>query len=265
MLVDSHAHLDDRAFEGELEDVLRRARDAGVGRIVTIGTGVASSRRAQAIAEANADVWFAPGVHPHEADRFTLSEAGGAGRVEGPGSLDELRALAAHPKAVAVGETGLDYVKNYASVPNQKALFVRQLEIAQEAGKPVSIHCREAHGDALGILRAHAPLRGVIHCFSGGPGDAEGYLSLNFYLSIAGPVTYPNAQALRDAVARIPLESLLVETDCPLLAPQKRRGKRNEPAYVRHTAEEVARLKGVTVAELEEATAENARRLFRWP
>ena len=251
MLVDSHAHLDDRAFEGELEGVLQRARDAGVGRIVTIGTDVASSRRAQAIAEANADVWFAPGVHPHEADA--------------PGPVDELRELAAHPRAVAVGETGLDYVKNYASVPNQKSLFVRHLEIAREAGKPVSIHCREAHGDALGILRAHAPLRGVIHCFSGGPGDAEGYLALNFFLSIAGPVTYPNAQSLRDAVQRIPLECLLVETDCPLLAPQKRRGKRNEPAFVRYTAEEVARLKGVTVAELEVATSENAQRLFRWP
>ncbi len=251
MLVDSHAHLDDRAFEGELEGVFRRARDAGVGRIVTIGTGLDSSRRAQAIAEANEDVWFSPGIHPHEADA--------------PGPVDELKALAAHPRAVAVGETGLDYVKNYASVPNQKALFVRHLEIAQEAGKPVSIHCREAHGDALGILRAHAPLRGVIHCFSGGPGDAEGYLALNFFLSIAGPVTYPNAQSLRDAVARIPLENLLVETDCPLLAPQKRRGKRNEPAYVRYTAEEVARVKDVSVEELEAATAENARRLFRWP
>lgn len=251
MLVDSHAHLDDRAFEGELDAVLRRARDAGVGRIVTIGTDLASSRRAQAIAEANADVWFSPGIHPHESDN--------------PGPVDELRPLAAHPRAVAVGETGLDYVKNYASVPNQKSLFVRHLEIAQEAGKPVSIHCREAHGDALGILRAHAPLRGVIHCFSGGPGDVEGYLALNFLLSIAGPVTYPNARTLREAVERIPLECLLVETDCPLLAPQKRRGQRNEPAFVRYTAEEVARVKGVTVPELEEATAENARRLFRWP
>ncbi len=250
MLVDTHAHLDDRAFEGELEEVLRRAREAGVGRIVTIGTDLESSRRARAIAEAEPDVWFAPGIHPHEADRDRPVEA--------------LRELAAHPRAVAVGETGLDYVKNYASVPNQKALFVRHLELALECGKPVSIHCREAHGDTLGILRAHAPLRGVIHCFSGGAGDAEGYLALNFFLSIAGPVTYPSAQALRDAVRSIPLENLLLETDCPLLAPQKRRGKRNEPAFVRHTAEEVAALKGVSVEELASATAENAARLFRW-
>jgi TatD DNase family protein len=250
MLVDSHAHLDDRAFGGELEAVLQRARDAGVGRIVTIGTDVESSRRAQAIAEANADVWFSPGIHPHDADR--------------PGAVDDLRPLAAHPRAVAVGETGLDYVKNYASVPNQKALFVRHLEIAREAGKPVSIHCREAHADALEILRAHAPLRGVIHCFSGGPGDAEGYLALDFFLSIAGPVTYPNAQALRDTVARIPIERLLVETDCPLLAPQKRRGQRNEPAYVRYTAEEIARVKGIPVEELARATTRNAGQLFGW-
>lgn len=251
MLVDSHAHLDDRAFEGDLEAVLARARDAGVGRIVTIGTGVASSRRAREIAERHPDVWFSPGIHPHEADQ--------------PGPFDELRDLASHPRAVAVGETGLDYVKNYSSVPNQKALFVRHLELARETGKPVSIHCREAHPDTTAILRAHAPLRGVIHCFSGTWADAEGYLALNFLLSIAGPVTYPGAKGLRDAARQIPLESLLVETDCPLLTPQKHRGQRNEPAYVRYTADEIARARGIGVEEVAEATSRNARRLFGLP
>ncbi len=251
MLVDSHAHLDDPAFEGDLEAVLGRAREAGVGRIVTIGTGVESSRRARGIAERHPDVWFSPGIHPHEADS--------------PGPFEELRGLAAHPRAVALGETGLDYVKNYASVPNQKALFERHLELALETGKPVSIHCREAHADAVAILRAHAPLRGVIHCFSGDGADAEAYLGLNFYLSIAGPVTYPNAQRLRDVVREIPLESLLVETDCPLLAPQKHRGQRNEPAYVRYTAAEIARARGIDPEEVAEATSRNARRLFGLP
>ena len=248
MLTDSHAHLDDPAFEKDLPDVLRRAREAGVGRIVTIGTSLASSRKAREIAEREPDVWFSPGIHPHEADA--------------PGDVDALRGLAAHPRAVAVGETGLDYVKAYSSVPNQKALFARQLEIAAEAGKPVSIHCRDAHGDGLAILRAHAPLRGVIHCFTGDAAAVEGYLSLNFFLSIAGPVTYPNATALRETVRHIPLENLLVETDCPLLAPQAKRGTRNEPAYVAYTAAEVAAAKELSVEDLRAATSANAARLF---
>jgi TatD DNase family protein len=248
MLTDSHAHLDDPAFAGDLPDVLRRAREAGVGRIVTIGTSLDSSRRAREIAAREPGVWFSPGIHPHEADA--------------PGDVDALRELAAHPRAVAVGETGLDYVKTYSSVPNQKALFVRHLEIAAEAGKPVSIHCRDAHGDCLSILRAHAPLRGVIHCFTGDAAAVEGYLSLNFFLSIAGPVTYPNATALRETLRHIPLENLLVETDCPLLAPQPRRGTRNEPAYVEHTAAAIAAAREIPVDEVRAATTANAARLF---
>jgi TatD DNase family protein len=248
MLVDSHAHLDDPAFEPDLPAVLERARDAGVERIVTIGTSLESSRRAQAIAESRPEVYFSPGIHPHDADR--------------PGDPGELRALAAHPRAVAVGETGLDFVKNYSSVPNQKALFVRHLEVALDADKPVSIHCREAHAEAYAILRAHAPLRGVIHCFSGTWADAERYLSLNFYLSIAGPVTYPSAQALREVVAQLPLDRLLIETDCPLLPPQKFRGKRNEPAYVRYAAAEIANVQNVSLEQVNQTTSRNARTLF---
>jgi len=248
MLTDSHAHLDDPAFAPDLPDVLRRAREAGVGRIVTIGTSLESSRRARAIAEREPDVWFAPGIHPHEADA--------------PGDVDALRELAGHPRAVAVGETGLDYFKTHASVPNQKALFVRQLEIAAEAGKPVTIHCRDAHPDCLAILRAHAPLRGVIHCFTGDAAAVEGYLGLNFFLSIAGPVTYPNAKDLRETLRYIPLENLLVETDCPLLAPQAKRGTRNEPAYVAYTAAEIAAAGELPVDEVRAATPANAARLF---
>jgi TatD DNase family protein len=247
-LLDSHAHLDDPRFEGELDSVLARAREAGVERLVTIGTDVASSRRARDIAASREGVWFSPGIHPHEADA--------------PGDVDALRELARHPKCVAVGETGLDYFKNFASRDGQKALFARHLEIAREADRPVSIHCRDAHPDCVAILRAHAPLRGVIHCFTGSAQDAEAYLALNFMISIAGPVTYPNAKALREAVASIPLESLMVETDCPLLAPQKHRGQRNEPAYVRYTASEIANVKGTGLAEVAEATTRNARRLF---
>jgi TatD DNase family protein len=248
MLVDSHAHLDDKAFADDLPAVLERAREAGIERIVTIGTDLDSSRRARAIAEGRPEVYFSPGIHPHEADH--------------PGDVDALRELAAHPRAVAVGETGLDYAKNYASVPNQKALFVKHLEIALDADMPVSIHCRDAHPDAYAILRAHAPLRGVIHCFSGTWEDAERYLGLNFYLSIAGPVTYPSAQALREVVGMIPLDRLMLETDCPLLPPQKFRGKRNEPAYVRYAAAEVANVLKVSQEDVNRATSRNAMNLF---
>jgi TatD DNase family protein len=251
MLVDSHAHLDDKAFASDLPAVLDRARDAGVERLVTIGTSLESSLRARAIAESRPEVYFSPGIHLHEADN--------------PGDVEALRALAAHPRAVAVGETGLDYVKNYATVPGQKALFVKHLEIALEADKPVSIHCREAHADAYSILRGHAPLRGVIHCFSGTWADAERYLGLNFYLSIAGPVTYPSAQALRDVVQQIPLDRLMIETDCPLLPPQKFRGQRNEPSYVRYAAAEIANLLKRPIEEVNEATSRNARNLFGLP
>jgi TatD DNase family protein len=251
MLVDSHAHLDDPAFAADLPAVLGRARDAGVGRIVTIGTDLESSRRARTLAETHPEIWFSPGIHPHEADT--------------PGDVDALRELAVHPRAVAVGETGLDFVKNRATVPNQTALFVKHLEIALEADKPVSIHCREAHPEAYAILRGHAPLRGVIHCFSGNWADAERYLSLNFYLSIAGPVTYPSAQALRDVVQQIPLDRLMIETDCPLLPPQKFRGKRNEPSYVRYAAAEIANVHRVSLEEVNDATSRNARALFGLP
>jgi TatD DNase family protein len=248
MLVDSHAHLDSPAFASDLDDVLSRAREAGVGRIVTIGTSLESSRRAQALAESHPEITFSPGIHPHEADN--------------PGPVDELRALAAHPRAVAVGETGLDFVKNHSSVANQKALFVKHLEIANEADKPVSIHCREAHGEMIAILQAHAPLRGVIHCFSGSWEEAQIYLSLDFYLSIAGPVTYPNSQKLRDVVRLIPLDRLLVETDCPFLPPQKFRGKRNEPAYVRYAAANSSRVTPWRFAISAAATSANGGKLF---
>jgi TatD DNase family protein len=251
MWVDSHAHLDDRAFAEDLEAVLTRAREGGVGRIVSIGTDLASSRRAREISERHPEVFFSPGIHPHEADH--------------PGPSDELRGLADHPRAVAVGETGLDYVKAYATIPNQKALFLEHLDVAREAGKPVSIHCREAHADTIEMLRKQGSLRGVIHCFSGTWEDARAYLELGFYLSIAGPVTYPNAQRLRDVVRQIPLDRLLVETDCPLLTPQKHRGQRNEPAYVRYTGLQIAEVRGMPPEELGEATSRNARDLFGFP
>lgn len=251
MLADSHAHLDDPRFAGDLDAVVARAREAGVERILTAGTDPESSRRALQIAERFPEVFFSAGIHPHEADRFS--------------SVDGLRDLLSHPRAVAVGETGLDYVKDKAAVENQKQLFVRHLELAGELGKPVVIHCREAFGDLCGILRAYLPLRGVFHCFSGGPGEIEFGLAYGFYISVAGPVTYPDAERLREVARGIPLDHLLVETDAPYLAPQPRRRGRNEPAFVRHTVEALAELLGVAPGEIAEASARNARDLFGWP
>lgn len=251
MLVDSHAHLDDPRFADDLEAVVARAREAGVERILTVGADPDSSRRALGIAERFPEVFFAAGIHPHEADRVP--------------SVEGLRELLLHPRAVAVGETGLDYVKGRSSVENQKQLFARHLELAGELGKPLVIHCREAFGDLCGILRAYLPLRGVFHCFSGGPGEIEFGLAYGFYISVAGPVTYPDAERLREVARCIPLDHLLVETDAPYLAPQLRRRGRNEPAFVRHTVEALAELLGVAAPEIAEVSARNARDLFGWP
>ncbi len=248
ILIDSHAHLDDEAFATDLAEVLDRARRNEIAAIVTVGTDVESSRRASAIAEREPDVFVAVGIHPHEADRNP--------------SAEPLRALADSRKVVAVGETGLDYAKRFSSTENQRRLFLSHLALARDLAKPIVIHCRDAHADAIAILRGEGVARGVIHCFSGTAADAQQYLEMGFFLSIAGPVTFPNAQRLREAVGSIPLDRLMVETDCPLLAPQAVRGKRNEPAYVRYAAAEIGRVQGRPIEEVAAATSANARRLF---
>jgi len=250
MLVDSHAHLDDPSFDGDRADVIDRARRNGIHRIVTVGTDHASCEKARALAEAHDFIHAALGYHPHESDRYMNDD------------LSRLRALAAHPKVVAIGETGLDYAKKFATVENQKALFRRHLALARDLGKPVVIHCRDAHADLRAILRETGASRGVIHCFSGTADDAREYVALGFHCSIAGPVTFPNANALRDAVKAIPLDRLLVETDCPLLTPVPHRGKRNEPSYVTFTAAAVAKAHGTAPERLAEATTRNALAVF---
>lgn len=249
MFIDSHAHVDEEAYGAELQDVLVRARQNRVTAIINVGIDEATSHRACALAEQEADVFFAPGIHPHDADQSP--------------SLESLRILAVHPRAVAVGETGLDYFKEYATRQNQEALLKQHFELARDVNKPVIIHCRDAHEDMIAFLRKENVKEGVIHCFTGTLRDAETYIEMGFYLSIAGPVTYPNAGELRETVRRIPLDRMMVETDCPLLAPQEYRGKRNEPAYVRYTAHQISRVKECSLEIVAEKTTENARRLFR--
>ncbi len=248
VLFDSHAHLDDEAFADDLDSVLSRAREAGVGRIVTVGTDAESSRRACEIAETHDGVEAAVGSHPHTADQVS--------------SVEELRPLAG--RAAAVGETGLDAVRMHADMENQKRLFVEHMKLAKETGLPIIIHCREAHAECRAMLREHlgTPIRGVVHCFSGTAEDARDYLDLGMVLSIAGPVTFPKAGRLRNVARTIPPDRLLVETDSPLLAPQPRRGKRNEPSYVKFTAESLAEVLRVPFDKLAETTCRNAENLF---
>jgi TatD DNase family protein len=250
MLVDSHAHLDDPAFDADREEVIERARRNAVAAIVTVGTDRASCEKARAIAEAHEGIYAALGYHPHESDRYAEDD------------LSALRELARASKVVAIGETGLDYAKKLAGAENQKRLFRRHLALARELGKPVVVHCRDAHADTRAILREADSTRGVIHCFSGNADDAREYVAMGFYLSIAGPVTFTNAHALRQTVRSIPLDRMLIETDCPLLTPVPHRGKRNEPSYVLYTAAAVAEAHGATREQVAEKTARNAAELF---
>lgn len=252
MLTDTHAHLDRHEFEGEIDAILQAAREAGVSRIVTIGIDNGTSRAAVALAEKHAFVSATVGVHPHDA----------AGSID----WEELGRLARHERVVGIGECGLDYYRDLSPRDAQEAAFRRQIALAEAVGKPLVIHCREAHADVTRILREGSPRprRGVMHCFSGDVAQAGTYRGMGFVISLAGPVTYPNAPKLKEVARAVPLCELVVETDCPWLAPQARRGKRNEPAYVRHTAAEVARLRGVSLEEVARETSSTAARLFRF-
>ncbi len=255
MLIDTHAHLDFSQFDADREAVIHRAKEAGVGIIVNVGADLESSRRSVALAEEYDGLYAAVGVHPHEAKKLD-----GA-------TLAALRDLAAHPKVVAVGEIGLDFYRDLSPRDVQRRAFRAQLAWAARLGKPVVIHDREAHDEVLSILAdwvAEAPSsrRGVLHCFSGDLAMARQAVALGFYLGVDGLVTYQNARKLPEIVAWLPLDRLLIETDCPYLTPHPHRGKRNEPAYLRLVAERIAALKEVSVEELAKATTTNACLLF---
>ncbi len=254
MWFDSHAHLDRRFFPDDLDEVIERAFASGVEGIVTIGASADPAEMTEAVevAKAHPRIWAAVGVHPHEADKATEQ------------TFDTLARLLGEAKVVALGEVGLDYFYDLSSRAGQQAVFRRQIRMAAEAGKPLVIHVRDAHEDCLEILREERlpwpP--GVIHCFTSDLGTARAYIDLGFKISIPGVVTFRNAGALAEAVKGLRAEDLLVETDSPFLAPVPMRGRRNEPAFVRHTGEAVARLKGLTPDDVARITALTARRLF---
>jgi len=251
VLFDSHAHLDDPRFQGELDAVLVRAHGAGVAHILAVGADLEAWEKTIAIAQTREGVCAAIGCHPHDARRFTEAEA------------ERLRMFACQPRVVAIGEIGLDY--HYESSPraDQRRALIAQLEIARRLDLPVILHIREAMADMLAVLRDFAGrLRGVAHCFSGDAAAAEALVALGYAISFAGNLTFPKASALRQVAQSVPASHLLIETDCPYLAPQPVRGQRNEPAFVRYTACELASLRGVAVEELASHTTDNARKLF---
>jgi TatD DNase family protein len=248
-MIDSHAHLDFSPFDGDREAVIERAEEAGVVAILNVGADLASSRAAVALAEQYTFIYAAVGVHPHDAVMVTAAV------------LCELRALARHPKVVAVGEIGLDYYRDLSPRPVQRRAFASQLALAAELELPVVVHSREAHGDVLAVLREWDGI-GVLHSYSAGPERLEEVLGLGFSIGISGPVTFPKANRLRAVAAAVPLDRLLVETDCPYLTPVPYRGRRNEPAYVSYVVEAVARARGGLARAVARATADNARRVF---
>ncbi|HWB48112.1 MAG TPA: TatD family hydrolase [Stellaceae bacterium] len=250
MLVDSHCHLDFPDFAAERDAVIQRAFGAGIGTILTICTRLDQFDGVRAIAESDPRIWCSVGVHPHEA----AEHAGVA--------ADRLVALAASPRAVGIGETGLDFHYDLSPRDAQEAVFRAHIAAAKATGLPLIIHAREADAAMAAILSAEKPPPGVLHCFTAGRALAEAALDLGFYISISGIVTFRNAEDLRAIVRDIPLDRLLVETDAPYLAPVPYRGKRNEPAFVAATASFVADLRGIARDALAEATTANFFRLF---
>jgi TatD DNase family protein len=252
VLVDSHCHLDFPDLSGELDMLLDRMRENGVVHAVCIGVTLENWPRIRAIAEAHSQLSMTVGVHPDEREAREPSE-------------DELVTLAATPKVVAIGETGLDYFRATGDLEWQRERFRTHIRAARRSGKPLVIHTRSAAEDTLRIMREERAeeVGGVMHCFTETLAVAEAAIELGFHISFSGIVTFKNATQLQDVAKRIPHERLLVETDSPYLAPVPHRGKRNEPAFVRHVAEYVAGLRGVSVESLAEITTANFQRLFR--
>lgn len=251
MFFDTHAHYDDKAFDADRDELLPLLHEEqGVDLILDPGCDLASSRAALTLAERYRFVYAAVGIHPEELEK------------SGEGAFEALKPLAEHPKCLAIGEIGLDYYWDAGHKAEQKALFRRQIEWAIELCKPILVHDREAHGDCLEIVREYPALRGVFHCFSGGPEMAEELLKRGWYLGFDGPVTYKNARRALEVLSLCPLERILLETDSPYLSPVPLRGKRNSSANLPYIAEKIGQVKGLSAGEVAAAALENGKRLF---
>lgn len=253
MLFDTHVHLNDDQFDEDLEEVIERARENGVERVVVVGFDEKTIKRAIELIDTYDFMYAAIGWHPVDAIDLTDSY------------LEWIEELTAHPKVVAIGEIGLDYHWDKSPKDVQQVVFRRQIQLAKKLNLPIIIHNREATEDVVTILEEEgaAEVGGIMHCFSGSPETAKRCLDMNFYISLGGPVTFKNAIKPKEVAKAVPLDRLLIETDCPYLAPHPYRGKRNEPSYVRLVAEQIANLKEVSFEEVAKATTENANRLFK--
>lgn len=252
-LIDTHAHLDDEKFAHDRAAVIERARESGIVKIITMGDSLDSSARSVALAEQFEPVYAAVGIHPEEAQPMTAA------------TDEQIAAWAAQEKVVAIGEIGLDYYweKDEERRALQRAIFVRQLDLARQLKLPVCIHDREAHGDMMKILKTEGRgLRGVLHCYSGSWEMAAELLKSDWYFGVDGPLTYKNAAKLPEIVQRLPAERILIETDSPYLSPMPFRGKRNEPAHVLYIAKKAAELRGESLEAFARATRENTRELY---
>ena len=253
MLVDHHCHLDYPDLANNREDVIARAKAAGVGRLVTISTLIRNYDTYREIAEANPEIFFTVGTHPHRAHE------------ELDVSVEEIVRLAQHPKCIGIGEAGLDYFYDKSPRPAQREGFIKHIAAARESGLPLVIHSRDADEDTASILEEEmqrGAFTAVLHCFTGGADLARRAVAIGLYVSFSGVITFKKNDALRAIAADVPMDRVLVETDAPFLAPEPFRGKRNEPAYVVHTAASLARIKGVTNEEIATATTENFYRLY---
>jgi TatD DNase family protein len=254
-LIDSHAHIQGKEYSGEVEAVIKHAREAGVDKIIVVGGAgdMSSNTAAVGLVESWTNLYATVGMHPHDA------------KDVGEEELQELKRLAVHPKVVAIGETGLDYYYNHSPREVQRRVFTQFICLAKDTGLPLVVHERDAASEALELLRSEGAgkIRGVIHCFTGDYDAACAYLDLGFYLSFTGIITFKNAEPLRDVVRKVPLDNLFVETDSPYLTPVPHRGKRNEPAYVRFVAETVASVKHVSLQDVADTTTRNVKQLFR--
>lgn len=254
MLVDSHCHLDFPDFADDMDAILTRAREAGIGTMLSIGTKLGKFPALRTLVEGHDAMFCTVGVHPHE-----------AGKEEAEVSVEGLCALADHPKVVGFGESGLDYYYEYSPKDAQQRVFRLHIAAARAVGKPLVIHTRDADDDMIAILgeeMAKGTFAGLIHCFSSGERLADAALEMGLYLSFSGILTFKAADAIRAVAARAPLDRILVETDAPYLAPVPRRGKRNEPSFVAYTAQKLAEVRGMTLGEITNATSENFFRLF---
>ncbi|MDD4171865.1 MAG: TatD family hydrolase [Syntrophomonas sp.] len=251
-MFDTHAHLQDRKLRGDVENILQRAREAGVEKITCIGYDLPSSQEAVLLAHKYKQIYAGVGVHPHDAQTLT------------PEVLEKLRVLAKDPKVVAIGEIGLDYYRDLSPRDKQMEAFIEQIKLAHDIGKPIVIHDRDANQDVIDTIKKYKAGKngGIMHCYSGNLPLAIEAIKAGFYISFAGPLTYKNARQPQEVVVKIPMDRLLVETDCPYLTPEPLRGKINEPAHVRYVVEKMAALRNQHPDEVAYLTARNARKVY---